>query len=417
MALLSCGDGTKPAPIVTLTSDAAVVALGQRVMLTWTSRYASACTAEGAWSGSKPANGSELVPVPLTESRSSFAVVCSSGARIARAEVVVTIRPPRFSLQALPLSVAVDLNDAGDVLGYESDDYDDPAVWTPTGMLRIDAPCGTSCPEGYQSTLWAINNHRTVLVRDQMGPGVSSWRLIALGGQALPGGGLPINHLRALNDSLQVVGQGYSGFQLGVPPPDDDAVLIHAGQVTVVQPPGGLSGRATAINAAGVVAGYYRNTPGIDEPSRVFRYANGLSIDLGTLLDAWPTPSGINSAGTIVGELVLPSGDVRAFRVRGGAGSLEVLSDLGGGQSLAAGVNDLEQVVGASTLARAPDTWRATLLSAGTLYDLNELVVHAAGIVLEQGIDANRDGQVLAVGCDATGEGCRPYLLTPVTGP
>jgi hypothetical protein len=86
----------------------------------------------------------ESVPVPLTELRSSFAVVCSSDARIALAEVVVTIRPPRFSLQAPPLSVAVDLNDAGDVLGYGSDDHDDPAVWTPTGVLRIDAPSGAS---------------------------------------------------------------------------------------------------------------------------------------------------------------------------------------------------------------------------------------------------------------------------------
>ena len=59
---------------------------------------------------------------------------------------------------------------------------------------------------------------------------------------------------------------------------------------------------------------------------------------------------------------------------------------------------------------------RATLLSAGTLYDLNRLAT-LEGVTLTRGIDVNDTGQVLALGCDATNEHCRSYLLTPVEAP
>ena len=84
-ALLSCGDGAAPVPSVALTSDATTVALGRGVTLTWSSRHASGCAAEGAWSGSKAPNGIESVPVPLNQTRNAFALVCSRGGQAARA--------------------------------------------------------------------------------------------------------------------------------------------------------------------------------------------------------------------------------------------------------------------------------------------------------------------------------------------
>lgn len=435
-SLLGCADDAAPLPSVTLTSDATTVALGQRVTLTWTTRNARGCSAEGAWSGSKAADGSESVAVPLTQEQSNFGLVCTSGTRMARAEIVVTIRPPRFSVQALPLSVAIDLNDVGDVLGHDQynaggvPDYeryeDDPAVWTTTGVLRIATPCPKSCPPnldlcragcppGYSMTLLALNNHRTVLVREHLGPGIGTSRLIALGGQPLPAGGLPIDQPRALNDAVQIVGCCYMGTQFGMPPPFNKALLFSAGQLAVVQPPGS-SGMAMVINESGVVAGHYAIAA--EGPVHLFRHENGVSTDLGTsAAGGFPVPRGLNATGTIVGELALPAGSAReslAFRVRGGSSVLEALPDLGGEQGTATGVNDLEQVVGSSTLPGAPDTWRATLLSAGTLHRLDDLVVAPQGVSLKYGIDVNNAGQVLAVGCDAMGENCRPYLLTPV---
>jgi probable HAF family extracellular repeat protein len=431
---MGCADDPQPMPSVTLISDATAVALGQGVTLTWETRHASYCTAEGAWSGRKAANGSESVAVPLTQARNTFGLACTKGSRTARAEVVVSIRPPRFSMQALPLSVAIDLNDAGDVLGHDHGnagnvpDYeryeDDPVVWTTTGMLRITTPCPMACrpelplcrvgcPPGYSLSLRALNNHRTVLMQTAQHATGRSSRLVPLGGQPLPMWEAQLEYPHALNDAAQVVGCCSSWF--GIPPPYlYTALLVSAGQLVEVQPPG-RHGVATAINEAGVVAGAY-TTPG--DRRHVFRYENGLAADLGTLADGAPMPRSINAAGTIVGTVELasyPTSDVRAFRVRSGGSALEALPDLGGGQSTVAGVNDLEQVVGSSTLGGAPDTWRATLLSGGTLYDLNDLVVAAGDVTLDSGIDINNVGQVLVEGCDASGSNCRPYLLTPTS--
>lgn len=431
--LLGCSDDPQRMPSATLNTDATSVAVGQGVTLSWDSRHADNCVAEGAWSGRKAASGSESVAVPLNQARNTFGLACTKGPRTARAEVVVTIRPPKFSMQALPISVAIDLNDAGDVLGHDHGnagnvpDYeryeDDPVVWTPAGLLRIVTPCPKACPPGldlcrqgcppgYSLSLRAMNNHRTVLAAEGSHATAPSGRLIPLGGQLPPADRVPMERPRALNDAMQVVGC-CSGY--GIPPPYLlKALLFSGGQLVEVQPPG-RSGAATAIDASGMVAGAY-TTPGDEQ--HVFRYYNGMAVDLGTLVDGAPTPRSINTAGTIVGTVEMasnPASDLRAFRVRGGGGALEALPDLGGGQSTAAGVNDLEQVVGASTLAGEPDSWRATLLSGGTLYDLNELIVAAGDVTFDSGIDINSAGQVLVEGCDATGANCRPYLLTPTS--
>jgi probable HAF family extracellular repeat protein len=444
-ALLSCGGGGggKPAPVATLTADATTVAVGQRVTLRWTSLHADRCTADGTWSGGKAANGSESVAVPLTQAQSTFGLACTAGSRTARVEVVVTIRPPRFSVRALPLTEAIDLNDAGDVLGRDEEnteglpDYEryigDPVVWTAAGMIRIRTPCPKACRDGsnlcrevcvgfggiYSGPIvLAMNNFRTVLSIGVYSTLGGYCELIPVGGQVLPALGVSVNTVKrpvALNDAVQIVGC-CSMYMAGGPPMwVNRALLFSEGQLFLVQPleSGGL---ATVINEAGVVAGYYGTSAG---EAHVFRYENGLTADLGTLAGGAPTPRGINAAGTIVGTVQLPPyppGELQAFRVPGGGSALEALSDLGGGQSMATGVNDLEQVVGSSTVAGAPDTWRATLLSAGTLYDLNDLAT-LEGVTLTKGIDINDAGQVLALGCDATNEHCRSYLLTPVEAP
>jgi len=120
IALLGCADDSQPIPSVNLTSSETTVALGQRVTLAWTTQHASGCSAEGDWSGSKAPTGSESVAVPLTQARSTFGLACTRGSRKAHAEVVVTIAAPRFAMEKLPLGVAGDLNDAGDVLAMTS---------------------------------------------------------------------------------------------------------------------------------------------------------------------------------------------------------------------------------------------------------------------------------------------------------
>ena len=443
-ALLSCGGGGggKPAPVATLSADATAVAVGQRVTLKWTSLHADSCTADGAWSGSKPANGSESVAVPLTQTQSTFGLACAAGTRTARTEVLVTIRPPRFSVQSLPLTVAIDLNDAGDVLGRDEDntnglpDYEryigDPVVWTAAGMIRIRTPCPKACRDGTNEcrpvcggyggiysgpNIVAMNNYRTVLSVGIYSMQGGHCELFPVGGQALPtpGEGVDVRSIErpfALNDAMQIAGCCSMSMAAGPGMLYDRALLFSGGQLLPVQPFPSW-GAATAINEEGVVAGRYSATAG---EIHVFRYENGLSADLGTLAGGTPTPRGINAAGTIVGTVELPPSSLQAFRVPAGGSALEALPDLGGGQSMATGVNDLEQVVGSSTVAGVSDTWRATLLSAGRLYDLNSLA-NLEGVTLTKGIDVNDAGQVLALGCDATNAHCHSYLLTPVETP
>ena len=52
-------------------------------------------------------------------------------------------------------------------------------------------------------------------------------------------------------------------------------------------------------------------------------------------------------------------------------------------------------------------------MATGAVYNLATL----EGVTLTKGIDINDAGQVLALGCDATKQHCRSYLLTPVETP
>lgn len=66
---------TTPAPTVTLSANPVTVAPGATSMLTWSSTEATACTASGAWSGSKATAGSEVTS-PITAS-STYTLVCT----------------------------------------------------------------------------------------------------------------------------------------------------------------------------------------------------------------------------------------------------------------------------------------------------------------------------------------------------
>ena len=202
------------------------------------------------------------------------------------------------------------------------------------------------------------------------------------------------------------------GTEFGMPPPFNKALLFSAGQLAVVQPPAALAWQRSSMKS-GCGGRALRRRRGSGTPFPPL----SLGTDLGTsAAGGFPVPLGINATGTIVGELALPAGSAGeslAFRVRGGSGVLEALPDLGATRARPQmGVNDLEQVVGSSTLPGAPDTWRRRLLSAAHSTTLTTSSGSAGRS--SNGIDVNAAGQVLAVGCDATGGNCRPYLLTPV---
>ena len=99
-----------PGPSVSLSVSPAAVNSGQSATLTWSSSYASGCTASGNWSGVKPVSGTASTG-PLTAS-ASFALTCTGSGGAATQSVNVTVNsagallPPSIALSATPSSIA-----------------------------------------------------------------------------------------------------------------------------------------------------------------------------------------------------------------------------------------------------------------------------------------------------------------------
>lgn len=83
-----------PAPTVTIAANPTTVVAGASTTLTWSSTNATACTASGAWTGSRPISGSES-QTPASAGTSAYTLTCtgSGGSGNATANVVVTPRP------------------------------------------------------------------------------------------------------------------------------------------------------------------------------------------------------------------------------------------------------------------------------------------------------------------------------------
>ena len=90
----SGGDGP-PAAQVSLSASPTTLTLGQETTLTWNASSSASCTASGAWSGERPASGSETV-APATTGSVTYTLTCggTSFSGDAMASVTVTVEPP-----------------------------------------------------------------------------------------------------------------------------------------------------------------------------------------------------------------------------------------------------------------------------------------------------------------------------------
>lgn len=93
LALSACGssDGL-PNVTVSLTSSVAQAVLDDSITLTWASTNATTCSAGGAWSGSKSANGSEAVTV-ASVGPVSYSLSCRGEGEANSAAVSVDVLP------------------------------------------------------------------------------------------------------------------------------------------------------------------------------------------------------------------------------------------------------------------------------------------------------------------------------------
>lgn len=399
-------------PVASIVADRTEVLRNETVLLTWSSQNATECKGFVGLPGTMPAiptSGSQ-VTAPLTET-TRFQIICGNpvfGAGIA--EVVVTVKMPKFAALELPIESVVDLNDAGDVLGYRTsgDGKLEPVVLIAGGNVEVlgcSGPLPYFCHSHYPV---AMNSTRNVIGKRWTLSGMTWDGFLWHAGDSVVHSvpiGFPMD-ITDINDADQIVGGG----------PGPGALLYSGGTVVQLFGSNGSVSMASAINNAGHVTGY--SVPGNDGIRHVFLYAGGTTQDLGTMGGASSDAQDINLADEIVGVAVVSlDGGMfgRAFLYA--HSRFTDLGTLGGARSAAHGINDPGQIVGSSTTpaGEAAAKAHAFLYVDGRMHDLNDLI-EPLPVTLVSASKINNRGQVLAYGCvPPSDENCRFYLLTPVS--
>jgi probable HAF family extracellular repeat protein len=255
----------------------------------------------------------------------------------------------------------------------------------------------------------------------------------------------------AVNNSGQVVGQNFFGFQGGTAvlwsggaPASLEGVLggfssaldiNDAGQIVglrgspsdfsswsaflydsvsglAVELPGlGDPFRAAgaAINEAGDVAGYASPSPNVFHATK---WTAQVPADLGTLGGTHSFARAINATGHVAGESWMP-GDFSTHAFLWREGAMEDLGTLGGIHSSAAGMDDAGRVVGT---AGTPDAGNhAFLFEDGVMADLNERISPLSGWLLLEATALNSSGAI--VGTGSINNETHAFLLTPAEPP
>ena len=96
-----------PSPTVTVTVTPGTITLGQSATLTWSSTYATGCTADSAWSGAQAASGS-LSVTPTTAGGFAYSLTCAGAGgkgNGAAALVVSAAQPPAGNAPTVTVTV------------------------------------------------------------------------------------------------------------------------------------------------------------------------------------------------------------------------------------------------------------------------------------------------------------------------
>jgi probable HAF family extracellular repeat protein len=191
---------------------------------------------------------------------------------------------------------------------------------------------------------------------------------------------------------------------------DEDGTTHDSGALA------GAAGFPTGMNSAGQVVGWSVGSG----QTRAWTWSDRTLRELGPFGDLSSKAFAINAAGDIVGAADRSKDERHAFLYRGS--SIRDLGTLGGQTSVAYGINTKGQIVGWSaaepaTAGGQSSPARAFLYEDGQMKDLSR---HLAGpaaqfVILHEATAINDSGMVAANGTDSRSSGMHAYLLKPVS--
>jgi len=221
----------------------------------------------------------------------------------------------------------------------------------------------------------------------------------------------------AINDDDVAVGHAFHNHNNTVPdsPPSTLPTALRwdgDGVVVLPRPEEATVSRASAINAAGVIAG----SVSVGDLDQIAVW-DGDQIDLYALPDdLGQVPSfqvrGINAAGLVVATGLADGGFFAFVSDRGEPTRLRGLTE--GVDAVASGINDDGTVVGASISSGEGALAVATIWVDGEPGDLNKLMPSGSDLRLTQGIAVSNSGAIAVRGIDGE-DMTHGVLLLPVS--
>jgi len=327
--------------------------------------------------------------------------------------VIVLVTPP--PLDAVDLGCISDgqcytmtMNNAGQLAGYG----DAPNgmsthgfMWNGTELVHI---VPLNYPNGGQCWAYGMNDYGDVVGYSSNG-GLSIHAYLWDGEQTVDLG-IPewsnVDYSRAqdINNNGWIVGMA------GGVPYDLRGFIKHDDTWDEIPTFGGNESRAYAINELNDVVGYTRNEDG---KFRAFGIPNGnikLMTDLGDLGGGASIAYGVNNSRTVTGQSKGIDDYWHAMSWTLEEGMID-LGTLGGNESYAWAVNDDGIVVGKSQVPEGGT--HGFLWMDGEMFDVNQYVMPDIDVTIVNIRGISDDGQLAATGEYPDGRK-RPYLLTPM---
>ncbi|MBL9138679.1 MAG: hypothetical protein JNK85_22610 [Verrucomicrobiales bacterium] len=370
-------------------------------------------------SGSGTSRTLTLTPVDGEVGDSTIEITVNNGIRTATTAFEVRVNP-RLAFAVVnagavvqqPSSFATAINGSGQLAGYVASiaapTNSSPFFYTGYGATErgyITANLGGTTGAGLAVNASGVmvgaakdaQNASLAFVIDPRQDSIPS----SLG--VLPGGNLSV--ATGINDDGLIVGYAQTG---------DGTFRAFTAGTSVLAPlaltNGYASMWATAVNAAGEIAGYARLASGGN--TNAFLSVNGLTQDLGRPAGADDVVvTAISDQGLVVGNALFPSG-ARSRVATYEDGTWTDLGDMfGGGAAEASGVNRFGQIVGRALTTNG--VWRAFLYTDGRAYDLNALSP-GSGWTLTDARGINDRAQIAANGA-LTNAANQALVLFPAT--